>query len=126
MFAPDHYVVIAENGITVWTLEIVEETGALPGGADGESPWQKLVGHIVAGQKHCIGIQAVDVVDGVAEQERLSEFVQVDVAELRHTKSVEGGGKAGEKNVAPRDFDPMPLDLARIKRQASRRRTRLQ
>ena len=119
MVVSDHYVVIAEYGITVWTLEIVEETGALPGRADGESFWQKLVRHIVAGEKHRVGIQAVDLVDGIAEQERLSEFVQVNIAELRRTKSVEGGGKAGQKNVAPRDFDPMPLDLTRIKRQAS-------
>ena len=119
MLVSDHYVVIAEYGITVWTLEIVEEAGALPGRADGESPGQKFQGHIIAGEKHCIGIQAVDAVDGIAEQERLGELVQVNIAELRRTKSVEGGGKAWEKNVAPRDFDPMPLDLTRINRQAS-------
>ena len=68
VFASHHYVVIAENGITAWTLEIVEEFGALPCCADGESRWQKLVGHIIAGQKHCIGIQTVDVVDGIASK----------------------------------------------------------
>jgi hypothetical protein len=103
----------------VGALQLVDEVGALPCGAHGESLWQKLVGHIVAGQKHRIGNQTVDVVDGVAEQERLSKFVQVDIAELRHAKTVEGGGKAGEKYVAARDLDSMLLDLARIKRQAS-------
>ncbi len=34
-------------------------------------------------------------------------------------KPSKAGGKAGEKYFAARDLDPMPLDLTRIKRQAS-------
>jgi hypothetical protein len=41
----------------------------------------------------------------------------VDVTELRNAEAVECLGKAGDDDVAIRDLDPVPLDLARVERQ---------
>ena len=72
---PTQNVVVAQNGIAQRAFELVEEVGALPCGADGKFVWRRPVRDEVAGEKHHIGIQAVDAVDGIADKERLSEFV---------------------------------------------------
>ena len=55
----------------------------------------------------------------MAEEEWLSEFVHVDVAELGDAHAVKGGRKSGQIDVVLCYLDPVPLDLARIKRQTS-------
>jgi len=119
VFPSNYNVVVAEHGITVEALDLVEEIGALPRRAEGGSLRQNPVGHIVAGQKNRVGVQAVDVAHSVAEEEWLSVFVHMDVAELRDAESVECLSKAGNEHVAVRDLDPVPLDLAPIDRQTA-------
>jgi len=99
---------------------LIEEAGALPPGADGEFLRRKLRSDEVAGEKHRIGFQAVDVVNDLTDKERLSEFVHVDIADLRDAEAVKGRGKAGNNHVALGDFDPMPLEFARIERETAR------
>ncbi len=65
---------------------------------------------------HCVGIHAVDVMDGVVEQKRLGVFVQVNVTELCDTETVENRGKARQRNVVVRELDPVPLNLAPVER----------
>ncbi len=52
------------------------------------------------------------------EQKWLSEFVQVNVAELRDTETVESWGEARQRNVVLRELDPVPLNLTSIECQA--------
>jgi len=109
--------VVTENGVALQALELVEEVSALPRRADGEPLGKDFVGDEVAGQKHCIGVEQIDLANCIAEEKRLAVFIQVDVAELRRAKAVKRPGKPGNKNVVARDFDPMPFDLAGIERQ---------
>lgn len=119
VFPSNQHVVIAKHGITVGTLDLAEEIGAPPRRADGGSLRQNPAGHIVAGEKNRVGVQAVDVAHSVAEEEWLSVFVQMDVAELRDPEAVECLRKPGDEHVAVRDLDPVPLDLAAIERQTT-------
>ena len=83
------------------------------------------MGDEVAGEKNRVGVHPVDAVDCVTEEEWLSEFVHVNVAELRDAEAVKGLRKTGDEHVAVRDFDPVPLDFAAIERETARRHTRL-
>jgi hypothetical protein len=114
LLRPNHEVVITQHRVALAAGESVEDTGALPRGADSEFCRRKLTGDEVAGNEHRIGIEAVDPVDDFADKERLSEFVQMDVADLHDAETVEGLRKTREKDVAGRDFDEMALDFTGI------------
>jgi len=105
----------------VRALELTEQIGALPRRAHGVFARQNPVGHKIPGDEYRVGIHAVDVIDGVEQQKRLCEFVQVDVAELRDTETVESWRKAWQKDVAVGDLNPVPLTLAPVERQSSAR-----
>ena len=76
-------------------------------------------------RKTNIRVQAVDAADCVAEEEWLSVFVEMDVAQLRDAKSVECGGKAAKRDTRRCEtVDPVALDFAGVERNGSQR-TRL-
>ena len=64
--------------------------------------------------KTASGRQAVDVVHRFADEVRLRELVDVNVAELQNAKAIELGGKAGQMDLVRRCFQPMPVNLGAV------------
>jgi len=112
LFRIDHEVVVAQDRVTLPASEFVEEAGALPSGADGEFLRRKLAGDKVAGDDHCIGVEAIDAVYDITDKERLRELVHVNVADLRNAEAVERLRQSRKEDVARRDVDPMARDFA--------------
>lgn len=98
---------------------MAEDVCALPLGAMENSSGDGRSCDEIAGQSNDVGIHAVDAVDSLAKQERLSKFIEMDIAELRYAEAVKSVRKAGNQYVATRDFDPMTFDLAGIESEAS-------
>lgn len=91
LFTSDFDVVVAENGIALRTFELAEQVCALPFGALCEGVCKVPVRDVVAGENDDVRVEAVDPVDHVADEERLSELVKMDVTQLRDTKTVKCG-----------------------------------
>jgi hypothetical protein len=109
--------VVAKRRVALSALELIEDAGALLRCALEDPARYWRTGDKITCQEDRIGIQPVDAVDSIVKKEWLSEFVQVDVAELRHAEAVKCPGKAAKEDVVIGDLDPMPLDLAGIERQ---------
>ncbi len=78
----------------------------------------KLVSDIVPGQENSIRLNTIDLLDRMPQQKWLSKFVEVDIAQLGDSHSIESSGQRLKTNFERLDFDPMALDLSRIKSQA--------
>src|SRR3569833_768661 len=73
-------VVISEDRVTLRTLDPTQQTPALPGRLRGEIARQYLSADVVPCQKNHIELDPVDLVDRLAQQKRLGELVQMNVA----------------------------------------------
>lgn len=76
------------------------------------------MGDKIAGQEHGVGLEAVDSIDGVVEEEWLGELIEVNVTELCNMEAVEGGRKIRQTNLQMGDFEEMACDFARVERKA--------
>ena len=91
----DDDIVIAEDGVALRALETFKDAGAFPRVGYGPLTRQQFVGHEIAGEKNRIGAQAIDVVDGFTEKERLGELVQMIVTQLGDMEAIKRLGKIG-------------------------------
>lgn len=74
----------------------------------------RRTGDVIAGEEDGVWVEPVDAVDGSVNEERLSALIEMDIAQLRNAEAVECLRKTREINVPAADFDPMPLDFARV------------
>ncbi len=77
-------------------------------------------GDVIAGEDDGVGREAVDAIDNAAKEERLSELVKMNLAELGYAHAVEGAGKAGQEEVVPSDLEPVAFDVAGVEGESRR------
>jgi len=66
------------------------------------------VGDEVSRQQHHVRGKGVDMADDAFEEERLSEFVEMDIADLRDTEAMEGAGEVGDDQGSGNQVNLVP------------------
>jgi len=115
--APHQDLMVSEDSKSQFAVERVKKVGALPCGVDGTCSGTDTVADEIAGEQHGVRLEAVHLVDGVAKEKRLSEFVEVDIGEMRDPPTVEGCGQAGENDGMARDLNPVAFNAAGVQGQ---------
>jgi len=111
-------VMVAKYCKNALAIETLENIRALPARINRVLYRGNSGTHIVAREKNQVGLQLIDAIDHVAEEERLRVLVHVDVTELRDAHSIEDPGQACEGDLNLDDLKPMALNLTGINRQS--------
>jgi len=85
-------IVVAKDSVAQGSGEVGEDLGAAVEGVVSGDEGEGAVGDEVAGEKHEVGGDAVDLVDDAFEEVGFSVLIQVDVADLDDAVTVEGRG----------------------------------
>jgi hypothetical protein len=107
---------VAKYSVPFLAFEFLQDAGALPGGADGKVSRTKTVAYIVTRENHCVGLDAVHLVNHPAQESGLSVFVHVNIAELHDAKSIEDARQARQGDAPLSDLDPVTFKYAGIER----------
>ena len=111
----DGDVVIAEDGVALGAGEGTEDLGAAVSRVLAEDEVEGASGDEVSGEEDEVGIECIDLVDNVFEEEGLGELIEVDVADLGNAIAAEGIGQVGDVNGEVDGFEVVTCDLAGVK-----------
>lgn len=106
---------VAEAGEPQRAGEGAEDLGAAMSSRAAGDEGERAVGDEVSRQQDHVGGESVDVVDDALEEERLSEFVEMDVADLRDAEAMKSAGEVGDDQGAGNEIDLVACDLAGVK-----------
>ena len=90
LLGADGYVVVAQDGVALRSFEGGQDFRADACGLEGEGWIAGTAADEVSGKEDEFGVEGVDASDGVFEEGRFGELLEVDVGELDHAEALEG------------------------------------
>ena len=109
-------IVVAEDGISMGAFKAAQQTTALPRCFGSELSWEYLGTDVVAREQDHVRAKSIDVINRFAQQERLCEFVEMNVAQLCKSYAVEIVRKPADIDIPADDLDPVTLKPAGVQR----------
>ena len=100
-------IVIAEYGESLGAGEAMENLRARLGLARSVAFTEDSVGDEIACEQDHIGVEGVDGVDRMMQEELFSEFAEMDITELGESQPLKCGGQVFELDVDVGDLEPV-------------------
>lgn len=117
----DRDIVIAEDGVCLRGFEGAENLGAAVGRMGVGNKGERSAGDEVAGYEDEIGLERIDAVDDVLEEEGFGELIEMDVGKLNDAETMKGRRQVGDVNRGVDLLDSVAGNHAGVECKASRR-----